>query len=168
MKYTLLHDIHGFHQDSINCVAFSPNGHFLASGGDDCMLFLYDCLSGQDLVKISSSSNVTSILWHPSSEEIWVGHANGDLQIIDPVCIFLILSPVSFNAYILPQFNTTGSNFPLGLHSSIDCMAFHSKTGYLAVGTDEKILICKVSDKSKLESLISSLPSHTHDHNRKA
>lgn len=101
MKYTLLHTIRGCHQDSINCVAFSPNGRFLASGADDCMLFLYNCLSGQDLVKISSSSNVTSLLWHPSSTEIWVGHANGDLQMIDPVCIFFLRSLTSFvrNSY---------------------------------------------------------------------
>lgn len=153
MKYALLHNIRGCHRDSINSVAFSPNGRFLASGGDDCMLFMYDCLTGQDLVKISSSSNVTSLLWHPSSTEIWVGHANGNLQMIDPVCILLhSLTSVYFKAYIVLQLNTTGSNFPLGLQSSIDCMVFHSNKGYLAVGTDEKILICKVSEKSKFAS----------------
>lgn len=93
MKYSQLHVISGSHKDSINCLSFSPNGRYLASGGDDNGLFVIDHKDGRELAKITSSSQVTAILWHPSKDALWIGHANGDVQIVDPVrpfhCPFL-------------------------------------------------------------------------------
>ena len=81
-QYSLRRTLRGL-EDSVNCLQFSPDGQWLAAGGDDGRLAIYD-YQHQDIADIEfiASVPVTSLLWHPSHQfSIFVGYSNGDLYL---------------------------------------------------------------------------------------
>jgi WD40 repeat protein len=104
MKYSLLHTIGDCHRDSVNCLSFSPDGCFLASGGDDCAIFLFDYQKGKDVRQVISQSGVTSILWIQIDGRLWllVGHASGNIQRLDPVRYFVGFNIVAILTNVNP------------------------------------------------------------------
>lgn len=51
------------HADSVVCMAFSPAGTFLASGGEDGRLVLWDTEKGQSVARINMKSPVLCLRW---------------------------------------------------------------------------------------------------------
>ena len=65
--FHLVHELTGGHTDSINTLAFSPCGTFLASGGDDKQLIIWRVSDGNLLYQLVLESAVTAVMWHPTT-----------------------------------------------------------------------------------------------------
>lgn len=50
---------------AIRQIAFSPNGEFIAVGGDDSFIFILGAVSRTTVDKIPVASPVYSLSWHP-------------------------------------------------------------------------------------------------------
>lgn len=55
------------HDDEVRCVAFSPNGRFLATGGNDCTVIVSEVQTGRELARILHKGEVTSVQFSPDS-----------------------------------------------------------------------------------------------------
>lgn len=63
------------HVGSINALAFSPDGLYLASGADDGFVLIFELENGRQLHKLDALEPVTALLW--SGEFIYAGFGNG-------------------------------------------------------------------------------------------
>ncbi|KDQ11670.1 hypothetical protein BOTBODRAFT_177065 [Botryobasidium botryosum FD-172 SS1] len=66
------------HTSPITCLAFSPNGVFLASGGQDGRLFVWWSDGGESVCSINYDSPLQTLLWHPGQERLLIsGYSDG-------------------------------------------------------------------------------------------
>ena len=69
------------HRDTINFLSFSPCGRFLASGGDDDYMCIYDCSDPRHCevsLRIKANSPPSAICWNPTTPiSVFVGYGNG-------------------------------------------------------------------------------------------
>lgn len=69
------------HHDPINAVAISDDGQLFASGGDDCLLLIFDAKSLRELKRFRVQSSVKAIAWHPGQPEfVTYGTASGTVS----------------------------------------------------------------------------------------
>ncbi|KAG2744846.1 WD40 repeat-like protein, partial [Suillus brevipes Sb2] len=73
------------HVDNVTCLAFTPPGDLLASGGDDGNIILWDVSLGKILHRITTRCPITSLAWDPSEwrRRLFVGGADGLLAIME-------------------------------------------------------------------------------------
>jgi WD40 repeat protein len=59
------------HSSYVNALAFTPDGQFLAAGGRDGLIFIWDVLSGKEIKKLHGHTNrINSLAFHPQSGEL--------------------------------------------------------------------------------------------------
>lgn len=85
--------VHNHHTDSVDCIGFSQDGVFLASGSMDGTIIICDAASGTALHIIHCRSGVLALKWAPVRlHEVWCGLGDGRLLciIIGKVIRFMI------------------------------------------------------------------------------
>lgn len=70
-----------YHHDTINFLSFSPCGRFLASGGDDDYMCIYDCSDPRRCelsLRVKANSQPSAICWDPATPiSVFIGYGNG-------------------------------------------------------------------------------------------
>lgn len=68
------------HQGRVRSVSIDPTGTYLASGGDDGTVRVWELLSGRQLwsVKVDSEETVNAVKWRPSRETLIIAAAAGE------------------------------------------------------------------------------------------
>jgi hypothetical protein len=72
------------HQGPIRALAVHPTGQWLASGGDDRTLGLWECASGRELARWEAHDRpVTAVAFHPDGRTLVSGDASGRIKFWD-------------------------------------------------------------------------------------
>lgn len=81
--YSILHTLKGYDK-AINCLAFSPTGEFLATGGEDECLRIWSPHDAKILACISTKSPILCLEWDPiRRKRLFFGCQNGTVAFID-------------------------------------------------------------------------------------
>lgn len=89
LQYKLFLRLEGEHSQTITCVAFSPDGLYIACGGDDNKLSVWDASSAESLHVLSGECPILCLSWL-NSDQVVGGMDNGGLACvtIDKVAYF--------------------------------------------------------------------------------
>ena len=71
------------HTAPVNAAAFSPDGHILATGGNDSTVVLHDAATGATLGRLATGTYVYRLEFSPDGKRLGVGTQAGDSQIFD-------------------------------------------------------------------------------------
>src|ERR1700743_1807254 len=89
------------HNSTVNSLKFSPDGQWIASGGDDNLVKLWDIRVGKVLAQFSDHVDaVTSVEFHPHEFLLASGSADRTVKFFDLETLELVLSSSSDSSSI--------------------------------------------------------------------
>ncbi|KAH7918769.1 hypothetical protein BV22DRAFT_1024056 [Leucogyrophana mollusca] len=119
------------HSKSINSVAFSPCGRYLAGGADDLCLIIWNIHNGFPLYRFTFESAVRTVIWHPVIKDTVIsGCDNGAL------CRMKDFSARDFS---LKDIN-------LGVKGAIHCLHYDTKARFLAIAIGHQVHVARERD----------------------
>jgi WD40 repeat protein len=71
------------HADTVNAVAVAPDGSWLASGGSDGTLRIWDVATGRERVPLAAARDVTAVAVAPDGSWLVSGGSDGTVRIWD-------------------------------------------------------------------------------------
>ena len=131
------------HEDSINALSFSPDGNFLASGGDDGRLLIFDTKSWWVKKKYENSTGISAIVWHQDPNGVVsIGMKSGivstiQLKVRVPLDIWLALNKINSVS------KQDDVHFEHSVGGTIHCMSFDSKRKNLGIGFNDQVQIVR-------------------------
>ncbi|KAJ7195194.1 WD40-repeat-containing domain protein [Mycena pura] len=117
------------HSDNVNSLAFSEDGQFLASGGDDGYISIFKTNSWRELRKYRTVSPVRAIRWHPGN--------NG-----------VITAGLKSGIVITIQIKNN-VKWEHAVDGTIHCISFQVPGRLLAIGFNAQVLVTKQSSISE-------------------
>ena len=78
----VLHEMHG-HQDTVTCLAYSPDGRWLVTGGDDRTVRLWDATRGEQAAAWELDNPVRALAFTPDGRQVFTGNGNTSCYQID-------------------------------------------------------------------------------------
>ncbi|KIO05126.1 hypothetical protein M404DRAFT_9132 [Pisolithus tinctorius Marx 270] len=124
--FRLTFDLLNGHSNTINVLAFSSCGSYLASGGEDKLLIIWRVSDSMLLYALAFESPVTALVWHPNAPAIlFCGCENG-----------AVLRLKNFSATALSQ-----RSISFGVRGQVRCIDYDSHLRRLAVGMGQLILV---------------------------
>lgn len=71
-------------KQTVNCIAFSPDGKMLAVGGEECKIRIFDITSGSQLTEIKDhTSCIACLAWSPNNKQLASGCRDGSFRLWD-------------------------------------------------------------------------------------
>ncbi|KDQ30070.1 hypothetical protein PLEOSDRAFT_165721 [Pleurotus ostreatus PC15] len=84
ISYSCTSTLNACHTDSINVLAFSPCGKYLASGADDGVVYIFNPRQGAKFMKVVAHHAVTTLAWDPTGNgRLYVGREDGQVVFLD-------------------------------------------------------------------------------------
>lgn len=66
----------------VHCVCFSPDGRYLAAGGEESKIRIFDLAAGSQLNELKDhSADVNNIVWNSSSSKLGSCCADGSVRV---------------------------------------------------------------------------------------
>ncbi|KAH9924803.1 WD40-repeat-containing domain protein [Fomitopsis serialis] len=130
----------GGHSDTVNALAFSPDCKYLASGGDDGAVVIWDVRSGDLIYRFTVDGQVDSLLWHPiQTETIIIGCNSGSIRQLR------YFSAISSEVYEIDLGRQPNIVYSMDYSAATSCLA-------ASVGLD--VLIAKETTPNKYSVII--------------
>lgn len=135
---------------SINCLAFSLNGKYLASGGTDNSAIIWAILDGRLVCKVIVRDAVSALLWHPSKDNtLFVGCRNGTIY---RCCNFQWVRASGCFVCIAYSHSTIQDTYDakivrLGVRGPVHCLSYNSEKDLLAFGVGNEVHSSRVDGK---------------------
>ncbi|KAG1854913.1 hypothetical protein F4604DRAFT_1509549, partial [Suillus subluteus] len=111
----------------INAINFSKDGRVLASGDDAGYIRFFDFPLGKESSRrrLRVTTAVTSLLWHPNKDVIFIGGARGNVTVMN------------FDV----KHQAQGCSLRTGVNAPVDTLAYDAYNGRLAVGVGTDIIL---------------------------
>ncbi|KAF8841207.1 hypothetical protein BDN67DRAFT_980458 [Paxillus ammoniavirescens] len=126
-KFALAATLKNGHIDSIICLSFSRCGKYLASGGEDSALIIWDVMKTTIIHRLSTDSPVLSLQWDLRSGDprLFYGCENGSLTLFSNIAhpgklpiVKEVLTGVKLPVYCINMDSLSGARHGPGMRSS--------------------------------------------------
>lgn len=149
------------HSDVINCIAFSPTGKYLASGGEDSSVIIWRVSDGRFIYRLLFQSPVDALLWLPIHSESLVSGCR-DGTITQGAKFRVVSRYYLINVQIIDVlgFQTEYDSIPIkfGAIGPVICFAYSTDKRLLAVGHGHEVHITNCGEGTRGQPLLT--PGH--------